>query len=613
MAHLNEIIKDYLVAPETDYAIMISGDWGSGKSYYIHHEFADIVKSIDTPASTDDKKKVKRYNPAFVPLYGVSSAEDFEYRVFCGINAWAEKGFIRLGGTVLSKGAGFFGIDLGKKDSSSVTFVHDNRVLVFDDLERICEDKIPVKEVLGLINSYAEHTHRKVVIVCNENHFLSESVEKVLREDYQKYKEKSVRFTYLYEADMPSVYDAMITKLRDSEYVDFLKKNKTEILSLFSVGGNKNLRTLRFFIDTFQGIYQAVLGAKYEEQIVKTYIVSFMLYSIEQKAGHCKKELQSLDTSKYKFDESFFGSWQKGNEQPEIEEKDYSSDFEHKYQSVFAQFRPSSIFVDYIFSGYLDVEALKKDIATITIEYDKQILTPEGKVYRKLSSMTNVKDDEVLALIMEMLGYVREDKYNLYDLLNVYALLLKYDYWKIDGFELTEEIDLEFKASMNRQKEKHIFNDMFDVRTPIWDGSDSGSRQYKKYKEIKTEAMHINWQSKKKRDVLGGELFVKTAKEGDVAKLRKYREKEDSRISVTGIDWKEIVDVILNASNPVACEVCDDVMSFIPNGGMVGPEERERIKTELLPPLDEYLEREDNRIRRIYINELRNHLKDVVR
>lgn len=154
---------------------MISGEWGCGKSYYMRNRFKDLATSIEVPKTENKGNKKKRitYNPAFISLYGVSSTEDFEYRVFCGINAWAENGFIRTGGAIVAKGAGFFGLEFGKKDSSAITFVNENRVLVFDDLERICEDKIPVKEVLGLMNSYAEHTYRKVIIVCNEEHFLS--------------------------------------------------------------------------------------------------------------------------------------------------------------------------------------------------------------------------------------------------------------------------------------------------------------------------------------------------------------------------------------------------------------------------------------------------------
>jgi len=613
MSQINEIIADYLSAPNTDFAIMISGEWGCGKSHYIRHDFIDLVKGIEIPETADKDKKQKKakYNPAFISLYGVSSAEDFEYRVFCGINSWAEKGIIRVGGALVAKGASFFGIELGKKDSSAITFVGENRVLVFDDLERICDDKIPVKEVLGLINSYAEHTHRKVIIVCNEEHFLEDAD---LRDDYLKYKEKSVRFTYTYKANVESVYDAMVSELAESEYSDYLRITKPEVLSLFSLGGNTNLRTLKFFIDTFKEIYNTALGAKYEKQIISSYVLSFMLYAIEQKAGHSKDELESLDTSKYKIDTSFFRSFRQDNEvQQEGEEMNYPSKFEQKYQTVFSQFRPNRMFVDYIFSGYLDKEALMNDIAAIVADFDRQVLTPEGKVYRSLSMMTLIKDEDVKPLIEEMLSYVKADKYNLYDLLNVYALLLKYDYWKIVGFELTDDIDAEFTASMDRQQSRHLFNNMFEVRTPYFENTTDSQRQYQKYTAMKKHATGINWQAKKKRDITEGEVYVQVAKEGNLEKLRKYRDSSDSRISVEGIDWKEIVSILLTASNPVACEVCDDIITFVPDGGVVSPDERDRLKAELLPAIEEYFKSDDNRLRRVYINELRNHLNEVLR
>ena len=613
MSQINRIITDYLTVPRTDFAIMISGEWGCGKSHYIRNGFKDLVKSINVPEADDNKKKQKtaKYSPAFISLYGVSSAEDFEYRVFCGINAWVEKGFIRVGGALAAKGASFFGIEFGKKDISAITFVNENRVLVFDDLERICDDKIPIKEVLGLINSYAEHTHRKVIIVCNEEHFLKDVD---LRDDYLKYKEKSVRFTYSYVANVELVYDAMVSVLPSSEYHDYLRTNKPKVLSLFRLGSNKNLRTLNFFIDTFGEIYRTSRGSKYEEQIVSGYVLSFMLYAIEQKAGHSKEDLEALDTSKYKIDTSFFGSLHQETEpKEENKEIDYPSTFEKTYQTVFSQFRPNHIFVDYIFSGYLDKEALEKDIAAIADDFDKQILTPEGKVYRSLNLMTLIKDEDVKPLIEEMLSYVKSDKYNLYDLLKVYALLLKYDYWKIGGFEMTDDIDAEFTASMDRQQSKHLYNNFFEVKTPYFENTTESQRQYQKYTAMRNYAVGINWQSKNKRDVTEGEVYLQVAKEGDLMKLRKYRESSDSRISVVGINWKDLVNIILTASNPVACEVCDDIITFVPNGGVIGPDERDRIKVEFLPALDDYLKRDDNRLRRVYINELRNHLIEVLR
>ena len=47
MEELNQIVRNYLEAQNTDYAIMINGDWGSGKSYYIKHDFCKVVTDVD--------------------------------------------------------------------------------------------------------------------------------------------------------------------------------------------------------------------------------------------------------------------------------------------------------------------------------------------------------------------------------------------------------------------------------------------------------------------------------------------------------------------------------------------------------------------------------------
>lgn len=526
---INRVLKDYLESPKTDYAIMISGEWGCGKTHYIHNGFVDMVKSVACPNGKGHDKGDQFYKPAFISLYGVSSAEDFEYRVFCGINSWAEKGFIRLGSTLLKKGAGFWGIEFSKKDTSLVTVVRDNRVLVFDDLERICEDKIPVKEVLGLINSYAEHTHRKVIIVCNEDEFsgnkgTNENDDKradnaIKSEDYKKYKEKSVRFTYKFTPNIELVYDAMVKEKPDGVYKQYLVKEKVSILTLFRLGGERNLRTLKFFIDTFEKILLAVHDVEYWDQIVRICLVSFMLYVCEHKRGHLAKDLETLDFSRYKIDSSAFLNVYP-NKQDEKQHKDYASEFQERYSDVYGEFKPCRLFIDYIETGYLDVNGLESEIEVIDKDLKRKVVTKEGRVYQKLQRMSELEDKDVVPLIEEMMSYVSTDKYNLYDLLNVYALLLKYDYWSIGGFELTEAIDDKFKASMDRQKDRHIFNALFEVHTPIWDYSDRDSRQFKKYDTIKKEAMRINWQAKQKADGAEGQKFLAIAESGEVERLR---------------------------------------------------------------------------------------------
>lgn len=608
MNGLNEIIKDYLESPSTDYAIMICGVWGCGKSFYIHHDFKDLVKTVTVPKK-EGKQKEKTYNPAFISLYGVSSAEDFEYRVFCGINSWAEKGIIRLGSNIIAKGASLLGIELSKKDTASVTFVNEDRVLVFDDLERICEDKIPVKEVLGLINSYAEHTHRKVIIVCNEESFLES--EKV-SEDYTKYKEKSVRFTYSFEPDESAAYDAMCNDVQDREYKEYLNSNKDSILAVFRLGGNKNLRTLKFFVDTFGKIYNEVSKSKHATKLIRNYMVALMLYSIEHKKGVSIDDLLLLDESRFKIDDMDLFGLHKQEESIEVN-KDYSADFRETYNVVYADFVNSKALLDYITTGAIDKSSLKKQIKELEDRYDKEQGTEEGRLYNKLNNISTLSDEEVKPLLDQLYEFIRADKYNIYDLLYIYTLFLKYNYWHFCGFEITPEIDQMVLSSMERQKEKHIYNSLFEYKTPIWDSSLESRVEYEKYSAIKSVASKINREARMNNEVSECNQFIRVAEKGDVNEMRQYRMDVNNRLSVNGMDWDRVGELILALPNPSACELCECIIFLTPDAALVSISEQERIKEKLIPVLETYMDDKRGLLRDMYVNELVRHLKGVVR
>lgn len=52
MEKLNEIVIDYIKTEDTDYALMINGKWGCGKTYYLEHEFKDIVEQEECPCAS---------------------------------------------------------------------------------------------------------------------------------------------------------------------------------------------------------------------------------------------------------------------------------------------------------------------------------------------------------------------------------------------------------------------------------------------------------------------------------------------------------------------------------------------------------------------------------
>ena len=62
---LKDVIYDYLKNKFINYAILIKGEWGSGKTFFVK------------------KNVVKRYdNALYISLYGISSIDKLSYKIY---------------------------------------------------------------------------------------------------------------------------------------------------------------------------------------------------------------------------------------------------------------------------------------------------------------------------------------------------------------------------------------------------------------------------------------------------------------------------------------------------------------------------------------------------
>ena len=439
---MDQIIKDYLTAIDTDYAIMINGEWGSGKSYYIKHGFDGLVKSILVPTKENEeqgrrwlvRKKACYYKPAYISLYGVSSVEDFEVRVFYGINSWANNGFIRVGGLLGAKIGEYVGVSSGKKDAKAITYISKNRVLVFDDLERICDDKIPVKEVLGLINSYVEHSHFKVVVVCNENHYESDKTLYDVKKDYRTYKEKSVRFTHTIKADISKMV-VEFAKGRNEGYSKFLCERKDYISSIYKKGNCSNLRTLKYNLDIYEHIFDIIEktirtdNKQHVNAIANYMLLLSMVYSIEYRRDNDEVKLKSLAEINrqwsYQIDTLDSLSRQSGNNenqkkpQNEKSEEDKIIDYQrHVKKCYFANsyiYGSSMPLIEYLLTGYCDEDSMISNIRRIEAEAKRYETSEEKRLYQELTQFWDTDDDVIKAAVRRTMERVREGSFLLQD------------------------------------------------------------------------------------------------------------------------------------------------------------------------------------------------------
>src|SRR5690348_12773545 len=79
-------IKEYLQKSDTDYAILVNGNWGSGKTYFLKQTLSSAVSKIAL-----DSSKKEHFELVYISLYGLSSSADLEKALFLELNPFWKK------------------------------------------------------------------------------------------------------------------------------------------------------------------------------------------------------------------------------------------------------------------------------------------------------------------------------------------------------------------------------------------------------------------------------------------------------------------------------------------------------------------------------------------
>ena len=644
MEELNQIVRDYLEAQNTDYAIMINGDWGSGKSYYIKHDFFRVVTDVDykqklsetesmrakaTEVSTKvhkdqrssdhlTKYDAKKYYPFYVSLYGISSIEDFNRKVADGVHDWIGKGIDIAKSFVKDK------IGLNLPFSVGVYIPH-NAVLVFDDLERICSDKITPVEVLGLINSYAEHHNKKVIIVCNESEFSKHMTEDNHNSngvtDFCKYKEKTIRFAYTFKPDISSVYDTFAKEQQD-EYAEYLAKNKEYILGLFNIGGKQNLRTLKFFVDIYYKIFtasQRVDLEKYVDLVLKKLVTTTLIYVMEYKQGIQKQDLLRLQVqSNFRTAEWLERIADKTSKSGDQKNKTSAYDVnavQKKYGEIFNDLVHTPWIVEYIMTGAMNEKDVE-DFATLQINTEKREEgSPAVQELYKLKKHIALEDDEVESVYQNVLKYIKEDQYTMYEMLDAYHIFVKYVINGIKGIELPKQLDIQFKQALSRVTKNHTYDPMFERSAIQWDQSAMKYEEVKRYYELRNYAKELNERANMHEYKNELEQFLQVVETRvDVDAIEKYRTKDNSNLlSLRGLDWSRFYNALMTVPNPMACTViiCAESL-LLKDYSTWSNEEYQKLKA-FNETLKEHMKEGDGRIRGMYMNEMIMTINDYLK
>jgi Cdc6-like AAA superfamily ATPase len=384
------------VAPE--YALLVKGPWGCGKSHLVK----DCIKDLE--------KANKEFKFLYVSLYGINDISDIEAKFFEQLNPILSNKKVMFAGQI-AKGVlkGALKIDLdgdGKADATASVAVPDinladyltdtrNCILVFDDLER-CELNLQV--ILGYMNYFIEKDGYKVVIVADEDKLIAQKDAEDDKYPYTDIKEKLIGKTVQVEPDVSSVFDNFVNELfpadnaKDliihNEVKDILNLNKEKIIQIFQQSKHENLRSLRkCFLDLKQWIEIFDNEIRKNNELLEHFFSLFVAISMELHSGKIKpEELGKLIGLTFLIQESVKSA--KGKEKSELKLAT------EKYDLDFADVLINPIdWVNFFAKGCIDSESIIS-----ALKSTKYFLHDDTPDWKKLWYLIDLEDEEFLSL-----------------------------------------------------------------------------------------------------------------------------------------------------------------------------------------------------------------------
>ena len=435
-----DILNKYIENPKMQYAILIDGDWGSGKTYFIKNKFVSNNKNI-----------------IYIPLNGIKNREDIDKKIYYKIlennmpkkvkkikNSTALKKTSRVVYSISNKIIkNIFGIDISEIKNIDISEIISlfkdisDYVLVFDDLER-CE--IPISEILGYINDYVEHRNVKCIIVANEQEInkinydsnyelkvisclkddidYGEKQEKFLysninhkenkkvdipkiknrilnmyegNKKYKAIKEKLIGITIKYVPDINNVYDQLIMEYekKNKELYELLKENKINCIDVLKLNNCYNIRTMIFILDRFEVLYSEIKGLDIDNKIsiINKVFINVIFSSIGIKKGIDIKQI--LSGTMY-FSNAYLTN--------DARQKDCN------YYTAF------NFVDDFIIDGNVDRDRMLECIQYYLDSNYENI--EENDPYNKLKVYWELEDEEIENAMQEILINIKANKYN---------------------------------------------------------------------------------------------------------------------------------------------------------------------------------------------------------
>ena len=230
-----EEIIEYCRIKEPAGALLVIGQWGSGKTFLVNHTVRERLKDSHIFIS--------------ISLFGIPDAATLERKIKL---AWFELegtvavGLNKIGHLVknldgilesIPKVSNYKNLIKNAVSVNFLDFIKIKRqrdgkqvVLIFDDLERATMN---MTDILGMINGFIETDHISTIIIANEKRIDKDQNPDGLK--YEDIKEKLVQRTINLKPNYEMVVPVLINDLKvKNQYKTFLEEYQRPLIQLLS-------------------------------------------------------------------------------------------------------------------------------------------------------------------------------------------------------------------------------------------------------------------------------------------------------------------------------------------------------------------------------------------
>ena len=295
---ITEVIKSYMQCDDIDLqALVLHGEWGSGKTYYCENDLKTALNKMDI--------KICR-----VSLFGVSNYEEALNRVIASCLPLSEKAVggicaaisalvknaIKAGSSMLNNKIEDLGIQFSLKPDLLLPLLDTkNALVIFDDCERssFAHDD---RTFLGFVNNMVENHGWHVMLVRN----------KPLSFEDENSVEKAIMSQIMFEPDLQTLYQGLVKpRLQFPEHIDF---DIDDAIIDGIKGSAINVRALSRSIPTINYVLStSVLVDKTVKSSGRVQALSnFISYAVRASAGNTPKKPDTSNKAVNMIDNSEF-------------------------------------------------------------------------------------------------------------------------------------------------------------------------------------------------------------------------------------------------------------------------------------------------------------------